>query len=118
MSKDIRTVIVGMKVGGEEMDEGEEAEVEQDIAEAEEGGLGKGLLELEAAGILTQDDEPGGTTLVDAHNGFNELSRLETLWTVRHLWPAGAKFAFNFYTHWGQLLLSQPGDALVILLSQ
>ena len=98
------------------MDEGEEAEVKQDIAEAEEGGLGKGLLALEATGILTQDNEPGGTTLVDACNGFNELSRLEILWTVRHLWPVGARFAFNFYRHWGQLLLSQPGDALVILL--
>ena len=36
-----------------------------------------------------------GTMLVDAHNGFNELSRLEMLWTVRHRWPAGARFAFN-----------------------
>ena len=27
-------------VGGEDMDEGEEAEVEKEIAEAEEGGLG------------------------------------------------------------------------------
>ena len=73
---------------------------------------------LEATGILTQDNEPGGTTLVDACNGFNELSRLEILWTVRHLWPARERFVFNFYRHWGQLLLSQPGDALVILLSQ
>ena len=45
--------------------------------------------------ILTQDAEPSGKTLVDAHNGFNELSRLAMLWTVRHRWPAGARFAFN-----------------------
>ena len=34
--------------------------------------------------FLTQYAEPSGTTLVDAHNGFNELSRLEMVWTVRH----------------------------------
>ena len=53
------------------------------------------MLALEATGILTQDAEPGGTTLVDACNGFNELSCMEMLWTVRHRWLTGAKFAFN-----------------------
>ena len=47
--------------------------------------------------FLTQDAEPSGTTLVDARNGFNELRRLEMLWTVRHRWPAGARFTFNLY---------------------
>ena len=32
-------------------------------------GLGGGLLSLEATGILTQDDDPLGTTPVDARNG-------------------------------------------------
>ena len=26
------------------------------------------------------------------------------MWTVRHCWPAGARFAFNCYRHWAQLL--------------
>ena len=44
--------------------------------------------------FLTHDAEPSGTTLVDARNGFKELSRLAMLWTVQHCWPEGARFAF------------------------
>ena len=40
------------------------------------------------------------------------------IWTVRHLWPAGARFAFNCYKHWSQNLLRQPGDPPVTLLRQ
>ena len=76
--------MVGMEVGGEYMDEVKGDEVEQDNAKAEEGGLGGGLLVLESTGLLTQDADPGGTTLVDARNGFKKLSRLAMLWTVRH----------------------------------
>ena len=56
-------------------------------SEGEDGGEGtqRALEDLE---FLTQDAEPSGTTLVDAHNGFNKLSRLAMLWTVRHRWPA------------------------------
>ena len=62
------------------MDEGEGGEVEQDNAEAEEGGLGGGgLMALEATGLLTQDSKPSGTTFVDAYNGFNNLLRLTIL---------------------------------------
>ena len=83
----------------------QEMEVEGDGgSEGEEGGGGTQQA-LEALEFLTQDAEPSGTTLVDARNGFNELSRLAMLWTVRHRWPAGAKFAFNCYKHWAQLLL-------------
>ena len=56
--------------------------------------------------------------LVDARNGFNELSRLAMLWTVRHRWPAGARFAFNCYKHWAQLLLRQPGELPITILSR
>ena len=60
------------------------AEVEQDDAEAEGGLLGSPMLALEASGLLTQDADPGGTTFVDSRNGFNKLSRLEMLCSVRH----------------------------------
>ena len=40
------------------------------------------------------------------------------LWTVRHRWPAGARFTFNFYRHWAQLLLHQTGEPPVTILSR
>ena len=62
--------------------------------------------------------DPNGTTLIDARNGFNEMSLLATMWNVRHRWPARARFAFNFYRHWAQLLLRHPGYPPVISMSQ
>ena len=47
-------------------------------------GFGEALLALEDTGILTQDADPGGTTLVDACDGFNKLIHLLILWKVRH----------------------------------
>ena len=43
---------------------------------------------------------------------------MATLWNVRHRWPAGARFAFNCYRHWAQLLLRHPGEPPVIILSR
>ena len=40
------------------------------------------------------------------------------LWTVQHRWPAGARFSFNFYKHWAQLLLRQMGELPVTILSR
>ena len=54
-------------------------DVEEDReSEGEEGGGGTQRA-LEALEFLTQEGEPSGTTLVDARNGFNELSRLAML---------------------------------------
>ena len=95
-----------------------EMEFEEDRGtEGKEGGEGSSR-ELGALELLTQDAEPSGTTLVDARNGFNKLSRLAMLWTVRHRWPAGVRFAFNCYRHWAQLLLRQPGEPPVTILSR
>ena len=33
---------------------------------------------------------------------------------MRHHCSAGARFAFNFYRHWAQIILRQPGDAPLI----
>ena len=90
---------------------------ENEGSEGEEGG-GVTLRALGALEFLTQEAEPSGTTLVDACNGFNELSHLAMLWTVRHRWTAGARFAFNFYKHWAQLLLHHPGVLPVTILSR
>jgi hypothetical protein len=55
----------------------------------------------------------------DARNGFNEISRKAMLWTVRHRWPNGARFAFNCYRHSSQLFVrASPGQTGHILLSQ
>ena len=83
--------------------------------EEEGGGTQWSLGALE---FLTQEAEPSGTKLVDARNGFNDLSRLPMLWTVQHRWPAGTRFVFNCYRHWAQLLLRQPGEPPVTILSR
>ena len=75
-----------------------EVEEERDSEGGEEGGGTQQA--LEALEFFTQEAYPSGSTLVDARNGFNELSRLAMLWTVRHRWPAGARFVFNCYWHW------------------
>jgi hypothetical protein len=42
--------------------------------------------------------------LVDAKNAFNEGNRTAMCWTVRHLWPSGARFTLNCYRHWSTLV--------------
>ena len=37
---------------------------------------------------------------------------------MRHRWPVGVRFAFNFYMHWAQLLLRQPEEPAVKSLSR
>ena len=59
-----------------------EVEEERDSEGREEGGGTQRA--LEALEFLTQEVELGGTTLIDARNGFNKLSRLAMLWTVQH----------------------------------
>ena len=98
------------------MDENKSTEAEGDDTEAEGRGLGGYLLELEATGLLTQDADPGGTTLIDQRNGFNELSQLAMIWMLCYRWTSRARFVFNCYRHWLYLLLHQNGDAPVIIL--
>ena len=85
--------------------------------EGEEEGRGNQRA-LGALELLTQEAETSGTTLLDDHNGFNELRRLAMLWTVRHRWPTGVRFAFNCYRHWAQLLLRHPGEPPVTILNR
>ena len=56
-----------------------EMEVEEDRGGERENEGGGTQRALEALEFLTQESEMSGTTLVDACNGFNELSRLVML---------------------------------------
>ena len=85
---------------------GMEVDADSD-SEGEEGG-DRTQRALGALEFLTQDAESSRTTLVDACKGFNKLSRSEMLWNVQHRWTAGARFTFNCYRHWLQLLFRQP----------
>ena len=40
------------------------------------------------------------------------------LWTVRHRWTVRARFTFNCYMHWAQLLLRHQGELPVTILSR
>ena len=78
--------------------------VEDEGIYREEGGVGTQRA-LEALELLAQDADLSGTTLVDACNWFNKQSRLAMLWTVQHRWTAGARFTFNCYKQWAQLII-------------
>jgi hypothetical protein len=58
------------------------------------------------------------TLLVDARNGFNELGCKTMIWTVRHTWAAGARFAFNCYRHAAQLVVHRAGGPCSVILSE
>ena len=62
--------------------------------------------------------ERHGFLLIDADNGFNEFSRIQMLWTCRHEWPQGARFAFNLYRHQSLLLVRDPGGKPFVLFSK
>ena len=90
----------------EDSEEGLEAALGMEVArdgkeegEGEEWGDGAPRA-LGALEFLTQYTEQSGTTLVDARNGFNELSRLAMMGTVWYRWPVGARFVFNCYSNW------------------
>ena len=58
-----------------------------------------------------------GVLLVDARNGFNELSRKAAFWTVWHEWPEGSRFAFNCYRHAATVVLRRANGEAEFLLS-
>eukprot|EP00957_Ditylum_brightwellii_P156657 11923546-Ditylum_brightwellii.AAC.1 len=74
----------------DEDDEGEEEGGAEEMDEDKEEGGGHGWdvgsdgSKDAGAPCLSMEDGAGGTTLIDARNGFNELSRYAMLWTVRH----------------------------------
>ena len=95
-----------------------ETELRVDVEGSKEGEMGVegNLMSLGVTGFLTQEAKMSGTMLVDYHNGFNELSRLAILWTVRHYCPAGDMFVLKCYKHWVMLLICQPEESPVMLI--
>jgi hypothetical protein len=63
-------------------------------------------------------EEEWGFLLIDAANAFNELNRTAMLWTIRHEWPAGARFAFNCYRHWATLVIRGKQGTCVVIFSK
>ena len=60
-------------------------------------------------------EETESLTLIDTRNGFNTISRLAMIWTVRHHWPLGSIFALNCYRHEAQLVVQRPAALFHIL---
>ena len=44
--------------------------------------------------------------LIGTRNAFNEENLTANMWEVRHKWPSGALFIFNYYCHWTTLVVS------------
>ena len=82
------------------------------------GGDRGGIHAARAEWIEHEEDEEWGFLLVDARNAFNEGNRTAILWTVRHLWPSGARFAFNCYRHWAMLVIRGEAGEIDILFSK
>ncbi|KAL7461856.1 hypothetical protein ACHAXS_002258, partial [Conticribra weissflogii] len=59
--------------------------------------------------------DPLDVTLLDASNGFNEISRLRCLHTIRHLWPSASRFAFNCYRHSIQVCIREHNSPATII---
>ena len=55
-------------------------------------------------------EEDWGFLLIDARNAFNEENQTAMLWSVRHEWPSGARFTYNFYRHWATLVVRNTED--------
>eukprot|EP00957_Ditylum_brightwellii_P008520 646279-Ditylum_brightwellii.AAC.1 len=74
-------------------------------------------MEAEGLSILVGNG-PSGMMLINARNGFNELSPMVMLWTVWHWWQQGTHFLFNCYHHWAILVICQPGQPAVFMHSK
>jgi hypothetical protein len=69
-------------------------------------------------GVPTAHTIDSGFLLIDANNAFNEINRINMLWTIRHEWPAGARFAFNCYSFHSLLIIRNPGGIPTFMFSK
>ena len=83
-----------------------------------EAGIEGGIHAARQAWTDNEEDEEWGFLLVDARNAFNEGNRSAFMWTIRHLWPSGARFTYNCYKHWTMLVLRGEDGATIVLHSK
>ena len=99
----------GMEEDGDNKDDNNKNNDEDDGEEQEDAATGDGAATTVPAEMLL---------LVDAANGFNNLSRYSMLWTVRHRCPRLACLTFNCYRHQVRPVCRQPGGKPEIILSK
>ncbi len=63
-------------------------------------------------------NDPTVRLLVDAANGFNNLSRKAMLWEMRFLLPGLFRLALNCYRHQSQLVVRERGKECTIIYSK
>jgi hypothetical protein len=83
-----------------------------------EAGIEGGVHAVQNLWELHQHEEDWGFLLIDAKNAFNEQNQTAMLWTVRHEWSPGARFALNCCRHWSTLLLRGNNGAANFLHSK
>ena len=53
--------------------------------------------------------------IVGVKNAYNEIHCIGMLWTIRHLWPSGARFVFNCYCHYSLLIFWNANKTAIFL---
>ena len=90
--------------------EGEDTDVKALLTQPQENGAVKELFNGGTIrGNVQPEEDLAGCLLADAANGFNNLSRLEMLWTVAYQWPRASRSAFNCYRYFPHLVIRVPG---------
>jgi hypothetical protein len=94
--------------------------VEDAEEEAMDTQLGSEEVEMseEVCKVVREEDLEEVLLHIDAMDGFNILSRLGMLWTVRHHHSKRSRLASNCYHHQVHLVCRQPGHLALILLSK
>ena len=83
-----------------------------------EAGVEGGIHALRLIWELHVQEEEWGFLLMDAKNAFNEGNWMQICWTIRHIWPAGARYVFNCYRHWSVLVVRAGNGNATFLFSK
>ena len=82
----------------------------EQLASVMEAGIEGGIHAIQMIWHQHSQEEDWGFLLIDVCNTFNEENWTAMLWAVRHEWPSGAQFTFNFYRHWATLVVRDTED--------
>ena len=75
------------------------------LASGVESGIEGGIHYMRFIWAHHSQEDDWGFLLVDAQNDFNEDNQTAMLWAVRHECTSGTQFTFNYYRHWGTLVV-------------